>query len=545
MKRLLAVAMGTVFCCSQAFAFDVSPTQINTGKKNAKKVQVSSDFIRNLFANKSLLEGIEMISVTEDGARLSSVRGNLSSPLSGNAAEAAKAYIEENARLFNLPATRDVEYLRLVRDDSSNGVHHVAYQMVMDGVPVHEATVEVHIDADGVVTLANGSLPTIDEISNQIILSRYQAIGKAREAIKAEAFRAVPDAELRIVAGKDGQAKMAYVTKIAVSQPLGDWEMVVDAENGDILSMNNEMNFKTGLGAVYVTNPIRCEITQESLADLTTNTLTGLWATIDNEDGPESVNAEDKHIYTADNTHFDEVGMYNYITTIHNFFSGLGHKAMDKSMKAIVHLGDNYDNAYFSPMQGVLAFGDGSKFNSLAREAGIAFHEYSHAVLNSITYLAYSGESGAINEGQADYFACTVTDDPLLGEWAVAKMGKPYLRILENDLHYPQDIQGEVHADGKIWGAVLWDIRKALGKNVSDTLIYKSHSYLNGSRPKFIDGYNALVTADKNVFEGKHLAELEAVFAKRGIVAASYNGAVLTAEDVKNIKKFNEAHNEY
>ena len=89
MKRLLAVAMGTVFCCSQAFAFDVSPTQINTGKKNAKKVQVSSDFIRNLFANKSLLEGIEMISVTEDGARLSSVRGNLSSPLSGNAAEGA------------------------------------------------------------------------------------------------------------------------------------------------------------------------------------------------------------------------------------------------------------------------------------------------------------------------------------------------------------------------------------------------------------------------------------------------------------------------
>ncbi|MDD2999478.1 MAG: M36 family metallopeptidase, partial [Candidatus Riflebacteria bacterium] len=156
-----------------------------------------------------------------------------------------------------------------------------------------------------------------------------------------------------------------------------------------------------------------------------------------------------------------------------------------------------------------------------------------------------SGESGAINEGQADYFACTVTDDPLLGEWAVAKMGKPYLRILENDLHYPQDIQGEVHADGKIWGAVLWDIRKALGKDVSDMLIYKSHFYLNGSRPKFIDAYNALVTADKNVFEGKHLAELEAVFAKRGIVAASYNGAVLTAVDVKNIKKFNEAHNEY
>ena len=38
----------------------------------------------------------------------------------------------------------------------------------------------------------------------------------------------------------------------------------------------------------------------------------------------------------------------------------------------------------------------------------------------------------------------------------VCKNGRPYLRHLVNNLHYPEDIQGEVHADGKIWGAVLW-----------------------------------------------------------------------------------------
>lgn len=544
MKKFAAVALGTVFCCSQAFAFDVSPTQINSGKKSNKKVHVSSEFIRNLLGNKSLVDGIEMISVTEDGSRLSSVRGTLSSPLSGDAAEAAKAYIEEHARLFNLPEVRDVEYLRLVRNEKSGDVNHVAFQMVIDGVPVHEATVEIHISADGVVTLANGSLPTVKDITNQIILSKYQAIGKARAAVKSEKFRAVPDADLRIVAEENGQAKVAYVARMAVEKPLGDWEIIVDAENGDIISLNNEMNFATGLGAVYVTNPVRCPITEEPLHNLTTNTLTGKWVSVDNEDGPESINDENKHIYTNDNTHFDEVGMYNYIDTIHDFFAGLGHTKLDKSMKAIVHLGDNYDNAYFSPMQGVMAFGDGSRFNNLAREASVAYHEYSHAMLNSVTYLAYSAESGAINEGQADYFACSVTNDPALGEWVCQKMGKPYLRNVENDLHYPEDIEGEVHADGKIWGAVLWDIRKALGKEVSDMLIYKSHFYLNGSRPKFIDGYNALVTADKNVFEGKHLAELEAVFAKRGIVAASYNGAVLTSDDIRTMKKFGEAHNE-
>ncbi|MBU1106751.1 MAG: M36 family metallopeptidase, partial [Candidatus Riflebacteria bacterium] len=244
------------------------------------------------------------------------------------------------------------------------------------------------------------------------------------------------------------------------------------------------------------------------------------------------------------NTHFDEVGMYNYITTIHDFFKTLGHSKLDRPMKAIVHLGDKYDNAYFSPWENKMAFGDGDKFNVLSREAGVAYHEYSHAMLNSIKSLTYSGESGAINEGQADYFACTVTNDPLLGEWAVAKMNKPYLRILENDLEYPKDIQGEVHADGKIWGAVLWDLRKALGKDVSDVIIYRSLYNLKSSSAKFIDGYNAIVTADKDFFEGKNIAQIDKVFAKRGIIASNYNGAVLTAEDLKEIRLFNEAHNE-
>jgi hypothetical protein len=59
-----------------------------------------------------------------------------------------------------------------------------------------------------------------------------------------------------------------------------------------------------------------------------------------------------------------------------------------------------------------------------------------------------------------------------------------------------------------------------------------------------MDGYNALVTADQNLFEGQHQAQLEEIFAKRGIVAQSYNGAVMTADDLNRAKKFLEVHNE-
>ncbi|MDD3148096.1 MAG: hypothetical protein PHD82_12380, partial [Candidatus Riflebacteria bacterium] len=109
MKKIVAAAIGSFLCCTQAFAFDVSPTQINTTKKTNNKVVVSSEFIRNLFANKALVDGIEMVSVTDDGQRLSSLRGNLSSPLNGNPVLAARAYVEEHARIFNLPEARDVD----------------------------------------------------------------------------------------------------------------------------------------------------------------------------------------------------------------------------------------------------------------------------------------------------------------------------------------------------------------------------------------------------------------------------------------------------
>ncbi|MBU1107433.1 MAG: hypothetical protein KKB51_12240, partial [Candidatus Riflebacteria bacterium] len=297
MKKVLVAVFAGVLCCTQAFAFDVSPTQINSGIKETQKVQVSSEFLHKIFNNKSMSEGVEMLSVTADGNRLSSIRGTLSSPLSGDVVLAARAFIEENSALFNLPATRNVEILRLARHQNMDGVNHLAWQMVLDGVPVRNAVIELTVSKDGVVTLANGSLPEITEITNQITLGRYQAIGLAKAAIKADKFRSIPEAELNIVADEDGTAKMAYIARIAVEKPIGDWEVIVDAETGSIMNVNNEMNFNTGTGAVYVTNPIRCGITKEELKHLTTNTMTGLYAAIDNEDGPESINEDKVHIY--------------------------------------------------------------------------------------------------------------------------------------------------------------------------------------------------------------------------------------------------------
>ena len=57
---------------------------------------------------------------------------------------------------------------------------------------------------------------------------------------------------------------------------------------------------------------------------------------------------------------------------------------------------------------------------------------------------------------------------PTIGNWdAVVYSGDepPCLRRLDSNKRYPKDIVNEVHADGEIWSACLWELRAALGRN--------------------------------------------------------------------------------
>ena len=45
------------------------------------------------------------------------------------------------------------------------------------------------------------------------------------------------------------------------------------------------------------------------------------------------------------------------------------------------------------------------------------------------------------------------------------------LRRVDDDLHYPADLDGEVHDDGQIWSRALWGIRQSLGHVRADTII--------------------------------------------------------------------------
>jgi Zn-dependent metalloprotease len=179
------------------------------------------------------------------------------------------------------------------------------------------------------------------------------------------------------------------------------------------------------------------------------------------------------------------------------------------------------DNAFYDPATNGLYFGDGggpTRINDLAREAAVIYHEYTHYVLDHINKHLKGSEADALHEGYADYFGCSKTGDPQIGEWVMAPQGLPHLRDLTTGKRYPEHIRGEAHADGEIWGGTCWAIRESVGKRTADTLIYESMHFLP-EFAHFSDAVLGIFQADKNIYSGRHLKSMEQIVRNRGFTA--------------------------
>ncbi len=111
-------------------------------------------------------------------------------------------------------------------------------------------------------------------------------------------------------------------------------------------------------------------------------------------------------------------------------------------------------------------------------DAGVIEHEYAHGLSNRYVGTedgALGGhQSGSMGEGWGDWYALNflhandLQDDSVLGAYVTGNKERgirnwPYDETEANFGDIGYDIVGaEVHADGEIWTATLWDVRKAL-----------------------------------------------------------------------------------
>ena len=168
------------------------------------------------------------------------------------------------------------------------------------------------------------------------------------------------------------------------------------------------------------------------------------------------------------------------------------------------------------------SYGHGFYFNDLALEGTVPYHEGMHAITSPIAGLEGT-EGGALNEGQADMWAFTITDNPSLGDYVVNAKGYrdrrrsrgldpdavAYIRSAESTLKY-SDIATliqdgspdfEEHYDGEIYMSTMWDIREMLNRLYPEDSTYK--------RPQPKDGLaKKKVTKGTEIFERDFLGSM-------------------------------------
>jgi hypothetical protein len=192
----------------------------------------------------------------------------------------------------------------------------------------------------------------------------------------------------------------------------------------------------------------------------------------------------------------DERMIYYHTNVIHHFVrEQLDFTLLDYPVPAVAAVRNpingnrDYANAFWDGNR--MAFGNGAPaFQNFGLFADVIYHEYTHAITDHM-YRPAGGlvglAGGAIHEGLSDYFACTITDEPLIGEFLTG--GPDYLRNLDNQLLWPDDRHpsDEVHANGEILGGALWDVRRAVGAEVADRIIHHARTLFPQDFEEYLD----------------------------------------------------------
>lgn len=431
-------------------------------------------------------------------------------------------FVRRSKTLFGIGKHGDK--LRLRQRHETPGGTHYRYERTYDGIPLYGAGFTVHTDAQGEVHRAERfgrPLAYAPTASPQV--EKSEAILTVVQAWKIQTLRS--DAEAHRVIYSTGKfSRQAWQVELPAEKPLGDWVVVVDAIDGTVYESHNLLKHVDGVGRVFDPNPIvttgtttledqndrASAVPAEAYFDVAlpgldgSGYLRGSYVTIQN---PTVRQTDYQYFLDRSQDGFEEIMCYYHLDRASRRIVDLGYGQIVNSPIGVVARGTTEDNSWYSPLTNTLTFGTGGVDD--AEDGDVIIHEFGHYVQHrQIANFGSTPESGSLGEGFSDYWAMTNrNDDRFQGYFAMwdgsalRQSDPPYLRRLDTGKRYPEDMEGEVHADGEIWSAVLYEIFQGLGRDTTDRIVLESHEFLSPT-PSFFEAMEAVFDADQALNSG-------------------------------------------
>lgn len=479
-------------------------------------------------------------------------------------AATARSFLNEQKTLLGI-TDPDAE-LDLKRQwNGPLGHRHFRYQQQVGGIPVWGREALVHVDGSESVYLYQGhtekspaQMPTatanIDVDDALASALAHLDADEAAAAVPSESADSLGDLIYYPVTGED----LVLCYQVGVEAGFANrWWYFVDADNGavvhrvsrvadaveaasgtSLLGRTRSFNAWSEGGGYYLVDPTipQDDTPYNPVPDIKSK---GNLYVFDARNGESSLYFITSNSATSG---WDQAGVsaiYN-IGLVHNYYKNThnrdGIDGANMNYQTIVHLKENYANAFWNGTYIVFGDGDGSTFSNLAASLDITAHEIQHGVTQFTAGLIYENQSGALNEAYSDIFACMVDrDDWTVGEdVTIASPG--FLRDLANpargldplptkmseyrNMPVDQD-HGGVHINMSIpsragyliaEGLTSEGLGTAIGRDKTELIFFRAlTTYLTASS-NFADGRSATIQAAEDLY-GSGSAEATAVAA--------------------------------
>jgi hypothetical protein len=486
--------------------------------------------------------------------------------------------------------------LRLLEVRDTGVSQHVLFEQTYRGLPVHRRYVKVNLGRGGLPeSVLSGYAPGLDRAD----LSITPSVGaeSVRSIVRDLSLLPVASSEPVLVVVPGPSPRLAWRIKFRPDGRPGEWEALIDAHTGEeiqILSVSISRRSpsvpggiqpavsaassslqsvqSTGSGLVFDPDPLSTAdviygspyvddgdasssflAAEQLVVDLhgisqgpdDLYRLEGPFVRIvtsnqDQRPTPAEPSPHDFH-YQRSDPGFEAVMSYFHVDRSQRYVQSLGFSGIRSDGVAVDPRASSQDNSYYIPSQNLIQFGTGGVDD--AEDAGVIWHEYAHALLESSARdLIASAEGRALHEGWADYWAASYM------RW-IYETGQAPRADWENLFHwdsgdgriwsgrsvggipgrrYPEDVYCDdvdagtaptcdIYADGRLWSTTLMEIHDGLGRDVTDRLSLQSHAYLSFPAT-FLDAGEALIEADRDLFQSIHTEYLIETLGARGLV---------------------------
>ena len=329
-------------------------------------------------------------------------------------AAVARGLARAHGATYGLDGRQGLVTKDVTRD--SDGTQHVRFDRTFDGLPVLGGDLVVHSDRTGAWRGTDAAARSVSVASTTPSLSAGRAAALARAHFGGHSATSTPHLAVDALGGSPRLAWTVAVRGVAADQTPYGWKVLVDATTGAVSVYGNEVETAEGIGVHDGPVTIGTSGTDgaytmvdaarggQSTYDMG-NQMVGTGTLFTNTDDVWGDGTQSNRASAAVDAQYGAAQTWDFFL---NRFGRNGIKNDGQGAQSRVHYGTGYENAFWNDQCFCMTYGDGSGDAMPFTALDVAGHEMSHGVTSATANLAYTGESGGLNEATSDIFGSMV-----------------------------------------------------------------------------------------------------------------------------------------